>query len=86
MLTQDTPIDPPGHHRVGDWQSHLDRIRCKIECRLCGRIFDLDVVCSDDRIVLRGRSRTYYAKQLAQEMALDLTGDTPRLVNEIVVG
>jgi hypothetical protein len=53
---------------------------------LCGRIFDLHVACSDDRIVLRGRSRTYYAKQLAQEMALDLTGGTARLVNEIVVG
>jgi hypothetical protein len=85
MLTQDTRIDPPGHRRVGDWQSRSEWIQCNIERRLCGRIFDLYVVCFDDRIVLRGRSRTYHAKQLAQEMALDLTGGTPGLVNEIVV-
>jgi hypothetical protein len=71
---------------VIDRRSLSERIECHIERRLCGRILDLHIVCSGDRVVLRGRSRTYHAKQLAQDAALDLTGGAPRLVNEIVVG
>jgi hypothetical protein len=63
-----------------------ERIESHIERRLCGRIYDLHIVCSGDLVVLRGRSRTYHAKQLAQEAVLDLTGGAPRLVNEIAVG
>ena len=33
-----------------------------------------------------GRSRTYHAKQIAQEAALDLAGEHPALANQIVVG
>ena len=71
---------------VTDRRSLSERIECHIERRLCGRIFGLHIDCSGDRVVLRGRSRTYHAKQLAQEAVLDLTGGAPRLVNEIVVG
>jgi hypothetical protein len=44
------------------------------------------VVCSDDLIILMGRSRTYHAKQLAQQVVLDLTDGHPALANQIVVG
>jgi hypothetical protein len=50
-----------------------------------GRIRDLHVVCSDDRIILQGRSRTYHAKQLAHQAVLDLTDGHPLLANQIVV-
>ncbi len=50
-----------------------------------GRIRDLHVVCSEDRIVLQGRSRTYHAKQLAHQAVLDLTDGHPLLANQIVV-
>ncbi len=50
-----------------------------------GRIRDLHVVCSEDRIVLQGRSRTYHAKQLAHQAVLDLTDGYPLLANQIVV-
>jgi len=50
-----------------------------------GRIRDLHVICSEHRIILMGRSRTYHAKQLAQEAALDLTEGYPALANQIVV-
>ncbi len=53
--------------------------------RASGRIRDLHVVCSDDRIILTGRSRTYHAKQLAQEAALDFAEGHPTLANQIVV-
>ncbi len=50
-----------------------------------GRIRDLHVVYSEDRIVLQGRSRTYHAKQLAHQAVLDLTDGHPLLANQIVV-
>ncbi|MBX6314202.1 MAG: phospholipid-binding protein [Isosphaeraceae bacterium] len=56
-----------------------------MERRACGRIRDLHVVCSDDLIILQGRSRTYHAKQLAQEAVFDLTGGHPALANQIIV-
>ena len=66
--------------------SLAERIEGHIEIRLCGRIHDLHVACAGAGVVLQGRSRTYHAKQLAQEAALDLMTDRPpRLVNEIVV-
>lgn len=50
-----------------------------------GRIRDLHVVYSDEKIILQGRSRTYHAKQLAQQAVLDLTDGHPLLANQIVV-
>jgi len=66
-------------------QDLAERLEGYIEQKASGRIRDLHVVCSDDRIILQGRSRTYHAKQLAQQAVLDLTdGNTP-LTNQIVV-
>ena len=69
----------------GSNQDLADRIEGHIERRASGRIRDLHVVCSDDAIILRGRSRTYHAKQLAQQAVLDLTDGHPLLTNQIVV-
>ncbi len=61
------------------------RLTAQIERRASGRIRDLDVVCSDTSIILRGRSRSYHAKQLAQQAVLDLTDGYPLLTNQIEV-
>jgi hypothetical protein len=50
-----------------------------------GRIRDLHVDYSDERIILQGRSRTYHAKQMAHQAVLDLTDGHPLLANQIVV-
>ena len=50
-----------------------------------GRIRDLHVEYYPDRILLRGRSRTYHAKQVAHQAVLDLTDGHPLLANQIVV-
>ena len=63
-----------------------ERLEARIEGRVWGRIYGLRVICSDDSIILRGRTRTYYAKQLAQEAALDLPDRALPLINEITVG
>lgn len=62
-----------------------ERLEGYIERKASGRIRDLHVVCSDDRIILQGRSRTYHAKQLAQQAVLDLTDGHALLTNQIVV-
>jgi len=62
-----------------------ERLEGYIEQKASGRIRDLHVVCSGDQIILQGRSRTYHAKQLAQQAVLDLTDGHPLLTNQIVV-
>ena len=59
-------------------EGHINRVAS-------GRIRDLHVVYSDDKIILQGRSRTYHAKQLAHQAVLDLTDGYPLLANQIVV-
>ena len=62
------------------------RVEVRIEGRVRGRINGLHVLCSDDSIILCGRARTYYAKQLAQKAALDLPDRALPLINKIAVG
>jgi len=50
-----------------------------------GRIYDLQVECDGRHLVLRGRSRTYYAKQLAQQAAIELTASATLVVNHISI-
>jgi len=64
--------------RAGELERYIER-------RAGGRIYDLRVDCSGERVILYGRCRTYHAKQLAQEAALDLIGEPGRVVNQIVV-
>ena len=61
------------------------QIEGHIERKASGRIRDLHVICEQDRITLRGHSRTYHAKQLALQAALDLTDGHATLANLIVV-
>jgi len=77
--------EPRRAPRPRSGQELARRIEGHIDRKACGRIRDLHVVCSDDAIILQGRSRTYHAKQLAQQAALDLTDGFPLLTNQIVV-
>lgn len=78
-----TPVNPP---LAPPQFSRLARkIEGQIEQRARGRVRDLRVECFAGLVVLQGRTRTYHVKQIAQEAALDLLDDTPRLTNKIVV-
>ncbi|HEX8202672.1 MAG TPA: phospholipid-binding protein [Isosphaeraceae bacterium] len=66
----------------GDLAGQIER---QIERRARGRIHGLRVACGDGLVILQGHCRTYHAKQLAQEAALDLAAGRTRLVNQIVV-
>jgi hypothetical protein len=81
-MREPRPLEPG---RTQSTKDLAERLEGYIEQKASGRIRDLHVVCSDDMIILQGRSRTYHAKQLAQQAVLDLTDGHTLLTNEIVV-
>ena len=85
MRTTDSGMDPRRIGRGKNKEELAERIEGYIERRASGRIRDLHVVYSDEKIILQGRSRTYHAKQIAHQAVLDLTDGHPLLANQIVV-
>ncbi len=66
---------------ASDGRAELERAACD---RLCGHVAEFQILLGDGGLILRGRARTYYAKQLAQETVMRFT-DLPILANEIDV-
>jgi hypothetical protein len=62
----------------------IDRLGDRVRHQLSGRLQDFRLELRDRGIVLRGRARTYYAKQLAQHAVMRAT-DVPILRNEVEV-
>lgn len=85
MSTIETGTEPGRHAHGNRSQELAERLEGYIERRASGRIRDLHVVWSEDGIILQGRTRTYHAKQLAQQAVLDLTDGYPLLTNQIEV-
>jgi len=84
MMMYDTGMDTQPDRTVARVDL-AEQIEGHIERKASGRIRDLHVVCSGESIILQGRSRTYHAKQLAQQAVLDLTDGCASLTNQIVV-
>jgi hypothetical protein len=55
-----------------------------VKVRLNGRITDFQLVVQSQGLILRGKARSYYAKQLAQHTVMKMTS-MPILANEIQV-
>jgi len=62
-----------------------DDIELRIARSARGQIYDLEVENDGRQLVLRGRCRTYYVKQLAQQAALELAAPATRVVNHISI-
>jgi len=56
----------------------------EVRSRTSGRIRGLEVRVSDGQVVIRGRTSTYYAKQLVSHAAMD-TADQLSVMNEVEV-
>ena len=50
----------------------IESLVCYIQCRSFGRVHRLEVEQHDDRLVIYGRTCTYYAKQLVQHAAQEV--------------
>jgi hypothetical protein len=73
--------EPPASADPGS----LDILEDHVQSRLFGRVRDFQVQRPHaGGLVLRGRARTYHAKQLAQHYVMEMT-DWPILANEIEV-
>jgi hypothetical protein len=71
---------------VPGWTGSMDEFRSFLKSRLGGRVQDLRLEKTSERcVILQGRTNTYYAKQLAQQAAMEALGDDVELANEIVV-
>ncbi len=67
----------PGH-------SELERLETQVQSRLNGRVRHFRLVVRGNGLVLTGKVRTYYAKQLAQHAVMEAT-PLPIAANEIDV-
>jgi hypothetical protein len=67
-----------------DNQQLANLILQRVKTRLPGRIRNLAVLITDDSVELTGKCRTYYAKQMAQHVAMGVL-DYQQLVNSISV-
>jgi hypothetical protein len=86
MLTQHQDWSVAEESSPALYGDFAELIEALIERRASGQIRDLRVECQDEMIVIKGRSRTYHAKQLAQQAVLDLPEVTHHcLANQIVV-
>jgi hypothetical protein len=63
-----------------------DQIIRLVQSKTGGQIDGLSVSVTGGDVVISGRARSYYLKQLATHAALDLAGRFTTLTNEIVVG
>ena len=61
-----------------------ERIEACVRRRLGGRVCDFQAVVQEGGVTLRGRTRTYYAKQVVQHTAMEVSG-MPLLANQIEV-
>ena len=77
-------IHKPAEVRLDDVADEIFR---SLETQLTGRIRDLSVTVEQGQFVLRGFSRSYHVKQIAQHLAMTAmdTRLLGRLVNEIEV-
>jgi hypothetical protein len=60
------------------------RLERQVRQRLYGRLSEFQVLMRERGVILRGRSRTFYEKQLAQHALMQITR-LPILANEIEV-
>jgi hypothetical protein len=85
MAPHDTPMLPPPPKPAPPAEDLAGRIEGEIARQAGGRIIDLNVTCTGEQIILRGRSRTHHAKQLAQQAVLALVDGPAGLANQIAV-
>ena len=69
---------------VSNFVSDKDRLEAILTTRLGSRIRELRLIFQQSGFILRGRSETYHAKQIAQHAFMELS-DAPILANEIEV-
>ncbi len=76
------PMLPPPVAQLSP--SAVERVEAYLQAQFRGRIDGLGLIASQGGVVLRGRSRTYHARQLAQHMVME-TFNLAVVANDIIV-
>lgn len=82
---QDPRKDPQCGTPFGVMAELANRIETYIAGKVHGRVRDLHVVCTNDLIILQGRTRTQHDKQRIQEAVFDVADSHATVANQIVV-
>jgi hypothetical protein len=69
-----------GHTKTND----VERVEAHVRSRVWGQVKGLELRVLERGILIRGRARTYYVKQLAQHAVLE-TSQLPLAGNQIEV-
>ena len=64
--------------------SDLDQLQAHLQRRLLGRVRGFCLIIQEHGLILRGQTRTYYAKQMAQHAVMEVV-HLPIAANEIEV-
>jgi hypothetical protein len=62
----------------------MDELQAHLQSRLLGRVRGFCLIIKDQGLILRGQTRTYYAKQVAQQAVME-AARVPIVANEIEV-
>ncbi len=65
--------------------SLTEQVEQTILARMSGRIRDLRICFEGDRLIITGRTSTYYNKQLATHAAIDVAETSYSVQNEVEV-
>jgi len=52
----------------------VHQVAARLHCRLGNQVRDLKIVHHHDGLILHGRVSTYYGKQLAQHVVMEISG------------
>ena len=63
-----------GEWTVADDDELVQRIVARLQDRLGRQVRNFQMSGRDDGLILRGQVNTYYSKQLAQEIVMDVSG------------
>jgi hypothetical protein len=56
-----------------------------LAARLAGQVEDVELVCRDDVVVIQGFARSYYAKQMAEQVVREAIPECQAFVNELKI-
>lgn len=62
-----------------------NRVASLLAARLGGQVQGIQLILRDDLLVIQGQVRSYYAKQIVQQVVLDAAPDQQSLINEIEI-
>lgn len=65
-------------------EGFIDQLVARLQCRLGRQLRDFHVQVQKNGLVLQGRASTYYAKQIAQQVAIEMSS-LPVFANDIDV-